>query len=184
MRVNTPKAAALGGVFALLLVGVTLQATGAQTTTTGTSTSPTSTPTSTTPGTSSSAAGQQRPWDSQRHDQFLSTVASKLGVSIDQLKQAFTDARGQLATSGQQSGPRQGAHGPGFFGVAAQALGISVDQLRQELSNKSLADVAKAHNKDPKAVADALKADASARIDQLMTKQFTPGQWHGPGSGH
>jgi hypothetical protein len=52
------------------------------------------------------------------------------------------------------------------FDAAARAIGISPDQLRQELPGKSLADVAKAHNVDPTAVANAIKADATARIDR------------------
>jgi hypothetical protein len=52
--------------------------------------------------------------------------------------------------------------------AAAKAIGISADQLRQELPGKSLADVAKAHNVDPKKVADAIKAELTTRIDQAV----------------
>ena len=57
---------------------------------------------------------------------------------------------------------------------AANAIGITADQLRQELPGKSLADVAKAHNVDPKKVADRLKADAKSRIDQAVASGRVP----------
>lgn len=118
----------------------------------------------------------------QREDQFLNTLAGKLGVTVDKLKQAITDARTELGLpagrgfgfgpGGPGGGPGDGRHGHGFGGspdAAAQAIGISVDQLRQELPGKSLADVAKAHNVDPAKVAAALKAAEAARIDQAVT---------------
>ncbi len=111
-------------------------------------------------------------------------VASNLGVTTDQLHQAVQAARAQV---GAESG---GSGHPGAFGhhrwaraarmgmqarqagldAAAQALGITPDQLRQELPGKSLTDVAHAHNVDPSVVANALKAVADQRVDQLMTR--------------
>ena len=52
--------------------------------------------------------------------------------------------------------------------AAAKAIGIDESQLRQELPGKSLADVAKAHNVDPSAVASALKTEASSHLDQAV----------------
>ena len=45
----------------------------------------------------------------------------------------------------------------------------SSQQLRTELAGKSLTQVAQAHQKDPKAVADALKNAAHQRIDQAVS---------------
>jgi len=113
---------------------------------------------------------QAQPGD--RMEQFLSTLASKLGVSTDKLRQAIQETRSQLGYGpGFGSGGPHGRHGFGFGGsldTAASAIGISVDQLRQELPGKSLADVARAHNVDPSKVATALKNEAAARIDQAV----------------
>ena len=120
-----------------------------------------------------------------RMQQFLDKVASKLGVSSDRLKQAIEDARKETGFPGpgpfgRPGGPRGPGGpgrigrpgfppgGPGFLDTAAKTIGIGADQLRQELPGKSLADVAKAHNVDAKKVADALKADAAAQIDQTV----------------
>jgi polyhydroxyalkanoate synthesis regulator phasin len=72
--------------------------------------------------------------------------------------------------------------GPGGFGgrggergfgggldAAATAIGIDAQTLRTELAGKSLADVAKAHGKNPADVATALKNAAHTSIDQAVT---------------
>jgi hypothetical protein len=113
----------------------------------------------------------------QRQEQFLTALAGKLGVTVDKLKQALTETRQSLGMGdrgglGVPGGPGRpgGPGGPGRGGFslqsAAQALNISEDQLRQELSGKTLTDVARAHNVDPAAVANALKTAAATRIDQ------------------
>jgi hypothetical protein len=122
-------------------------------------------------------AGQQQA--DQHYQQFLDTLASKLGTSTDKLKQAITDTRQSLGLPADERGfgPGFGRGGPGgpgprglggSFDAAAKAIGISTDQLRQELPGKSLFDVAKAHNVDPAKVADAMKADEAARVDQAV----------------
>ncbi len=119
--------------------------------------------------------------------EIFSAVAAKLGVTTDQLREAFRSAWSEHAgaasgrAGGQPGGSQQGwrgAHGMATgsamragLNAAAQAIGITPEQLRQELPGKSLADVARAHNVDPNVVANALKAEASTRIDQLMTRQ-------------
>ena len=104
----------------------------------------------------------------QREEQFLTALASKLGVTVDKLKQAVTETRQSLGM-----GDRGGFGGPGRGGfsleAAARALNISQDQLRQELSGKTLSDVARAHNVDPATVANALKAAAATQIDGAVT---------------
>ena len=145
-------ALALGGAV-LALGGVAADRVAAQQTPTPTA--------PTTPG-----AAQQG-----RHEQFLAAVAAKLNVSPDRLRQAMEEARQELGLPEKSGGPR--GTGRGGFGLgleaAARAIGISPDQLRQELPGKSLADVARAHNVNPTAVANALKSEASTRIDQAVS---------------
>ena len=107
----------------------------------------------------------------QRMQQFLDTVAAKLGVTPDRLRQAMAEARAELGLPDRRPGPFGGPGGMLRHGldVAAQAIGITPAQLRQELPGKSLADVARAHNVDPARVAGTLKADANARIDQAVS---------------
>jgi hypothetical protein len=127
----------------------------------------------------------------ERIDQYLSTLAAKLGVSVDKLKQALQETRQELGREANRQAPFRGAPGlpgrPGLPGSqrglgpaivrgvvsfsldsAAKAIGITAEQLRQELPGNSLADVARAHNVEPAKVAEALKADAAARIDQAV----------------
>jgi hypothetical protein len=136
-----------------------------------------------TPATPTRPAGAAQVAPDQREEQFLTALASKLGVTVDRLRQAVDETRqslglpdrGGFGGPGGHGGPG-GPGGPGGFGrggpsftAAAQAMGISVDQLRQELPGKTLADVARAHNVDPNAVASALKTAAASRIDQDVT---------------
>jgi hypothetical protein len=136
---------------------------------------------------------QRRQELEQRHEQYLDALANKLGVSTDQLKKAMADARSEVGFPDHKSGPQgegwrggpgpqgEGGRGGMFFGqtlgVAAQAMDLDVDVLRQELVGKSLADVAKAHNVDPKVVADALKAHAAEQLDKAVeAKRLTADQ--------
>ena len=80
-------------------------------------------------------------------------------------------------------GPGFGHGGPGFhagFGLdaAASYLGLSEDALRTQLqSGKSLADVAKAQNKDVAGLKAAMKTALTKRFDQAVTdKQLTAAQ--------
>ena len=72
-------------------------------------------------------------------------------------------------------GPGFGHGGPGFhagFGLDAAAtyLGLSEDALRTQLqSGKSLADVAKAQNKDVAGLKPAMKAAVTKQLDQAVT---------------
>ena len=52
----------------------------------------------------------------------------------------------------------------------AKALGITTDELKTDLAKgQSIADIAKAKNVDLNKVIDALVADATAKIDKLVT---------------
>jgi hypothetical protein len=72
-------------------------------------------------------------------------------------------------------GPGFGHGGPGFFGgfgtdAAASYLGLSEDALRTQLQDgKSLADVAKAQNKDVAGLKAAMKAAITKQLDQAVT---------------
>lgn len=166
-RISLTRTLAAAGV-ALLLGGIVAGAALAQQV-------PTPTPTRA-PGAATPQPGQP----GARYDQFLDALARRLGVTADRLRQAIGEARqdlglpqtgpGPFGPFGKHAGPGFGFRGAGrvSLDVAAQAIGISADQLRQELPGKSLADVARAHNVDPTRVADALKADAGARIDQAQ----------------
>jgi transposase-like protein len=154
--------AALGGA-TLGLGGTTAYVVSAQQTPTPT--------TQTTPG-----PNQGRQDEQARRDQFLSSLASKLNVTPDRLKQAIDQTRQELGIQGGPGGRRGGERG-GFgmeLNTAAQAMNLSADQLRQELPGKSLADVARAHNVDPNTVANALKDAATKRIDQAVTDGRIP----------
>lgn len=140
-----------------------------------------------TPNRPAGTPGQQgAPRQDQRQD-LLNRVAGKLGVPVDRLQQAFTDARRELGIPdrppGGPGGPGHhgpGRGGPGFGGpgfdfmAVAQAVNLQPDQLRQELAGKSLTDVARAHNVDPATVANALKAQAGQRIDQAAAAGRIP----------
>ncbi len=166
---------AAGGA-ALVLGGAAIGVVGAQ----GATPTPGRTPVpgpgaQTTPG-----ATSQRPTFPGKQA-FWEAVARRLGVTAERLQQAMTEARAEVGI------PDRGGHGhgPGGFGfdgprvrialdVAAQALGITPEQLRQELPGKSLADVARGRNVDLARVADALKADANARIDRTAGEGRIP----------
>ena len=122
--------------------------------------------------TTQTAASRQRGPEGQQ--QFLEALAVKLGISTETLQQAIEEVRQEQGLP-PGGGPGFGGHGPGHhrghgphLDIAAQAIGITPQQLREELPGSTLTAVAEAHNVDPQAVADALEADAVARIDQAV----------------
>jgi hypothetical protein len=124
-------------------------------------------------------------------DKFLNSLAGKLGVGRDKLDAAIADASKEAGlppglpvlfggavlaapaakgTNGVFVLRTEGADG-GPLAAAATALGITPDQLKQEQQGgKTLVDVAKAHDVDPKVVADAIKAD----LDKVPTPPPPP----------
>ena len=120
----------------------------------------------------------------QRRDDWLKSVAGKLGVSTDKLQQAIQDANKESGLPAPMlTPPMIGGGMPGTFAVrvmspfqpAAQAIGITEDQLRTEqAAGKSLADVARAHNVDPTRVADAMKAQRRSEIDKAVSDGVMP----------
>ncbi len=149
------KTLIVAGAAALVLGGAALGVASAQ-----------QTPTPT-PGTQGQTTPQQT-----RFQQFIQSLAQKLGLPADRVEQAYNEARQEVAPfkGGREGWMGLGEHGfGGELSVAAQALNITPQQLRQELAGKSLADVARARNVDPNVVANALKADVNSRIDQAVS---------------
>jgi uncharacterized protein YidB (DUF937 family) len=170
------KRTALATGAALMLAGAVVGAAGAQQPP-GATTTPSPAATSQATTTPSPAASGQAtpPSRGQRAqalgEQFLNSVAAKLGVSVDRLRQAMTEARSELGLPENRPGRGHGrfaARAAVSLDAAATAIGISPAQLRQELPGKSLADVATAHGVDPNRVAEALKAEAGRRIDEAV----------------
>ena len=124
----------------------------------------------------------------ERRDNWLKAVAGKLGVTPEKLDQALQDVAKEqgfppLPLAVPLPGRPIPVGPPGTFSLqidagfeaAAKAIGISDDQLKTEsASGKSLADIAKAHNVDPKVVADALKAQRRADIDTAVAAGKLP----------
>jgi transposase-like protein len=120
----------------------------------------------------------------KRRDEWLKAVANKLGVTSDRLQTAMQDATKEVGFPGPLLPPVAiaGTLPPGAFKVhidsgvaaAARALGLSEEQLRKEWPAKSLTDVAKAHNVDPKVVAEAIKAQRRADLDKAVAEGTLP----------
>jgi hypothetical protein len=123
----------------------------------------------------------------ERRAEWLKAVADKLGVTAEKLDQAIQDVAKQNGFAPPMLFPLPvppfiGRGEPGTFsihidsgfGAAARALGISEEQLRKEASSKSLTDVARAHNVDPKVVADALKAQRRTDLDTAVASSKLP----------
>jgi hypothetical protein len=167
MHVLSIKRAILVGGAALVLGGAAIGVAGAQHAPSTGTTEPAANP----------ATTAQATQPHTRQQRFLEALAAKLGVTPDRLKQAITEARAEVGLPAHRTGlPYPGAVRPRVrairaheLGVAAQAMSISVQQLRQALPGKSLADVAREHGVEPNAVADAMKADAHARIDRAVS---------------
>jgi hypothetical protein len=116
----------------------------------------------------------------ERRKDWLNAVASKLGVTPEKLDQAIQDVaqtQGFPPPLMVPFPPIGRADMPGTFqikidspfGEAARAIGISDDQLKTEIAaGKSLADIARAHNIEPKVVGDALKAKRRSELDAAV----------------
>jgi polyhydroxyalkanoate synthesis regulator phasin len=95
------------------------------------------------------------------------TQKTQIDQRIDQLVNQVMPQGGPAGFGGRGFGHRGGFGGE--LDAAATAIGITPLQLRTELAGKSLADVAKAHGKQPADVATALKNAAHTRIDQAVS---------------
>jgi hypothetical protein len=110
------------------------------------------------------------------YQSFITALAKRLNIPQATLETAVTQARQDAGLpAGGQGFPgagHRGGHGGGRgldLNAAATAIGITPAQLRTELPGKSLADVAKAHNKSAADVATAMKNAAHQRIDAAVT---------------
>jgi hypothetical protein len=121
----------------------------------------------------------------KRRDDWLNAVAGKLGVSKDRLEEAINAATKDVGPPPPILAPfgKIGTGVPGAFSLrvespfasAARALNITDDQLREEqAAGKSLADIAKAHNVDPRVVADVLKAQRKSELDKAVSDGVMP----------
>jgi predicted transcriptional regulator len=103
-----------------------------------------------------------------RQQKFEQGAASKLGITVERLRQALAEAQKE---AGLPEGVFVGGALAGNvvalvpYDAAAGALGLSLDQLQQELKSKTLAEVAKDRGVDPNTVANALKAAERGRIE-------------------
>jgi hypothetical protein len=107
-------------------------------------------------------------------DAFLTDVAGRLGVSLDDLKQAFREAaqaRG-LRGGGPFFGPR---HGPGprhaheAFEAAGSYLGLSRSELMSRLfDGQSLAQIAEDEGKSVDGLKAAIRSAMVERLDAAV----------------
>jgi len=134
--------------------------------------------------------GQQQNLRS-RYEQAL---AGHLNVTVDQLKQAITDARKDVGLPNAPAQPGTGAApgfrgfpGPGFpgraafggfFGQEADAVaGLMKEDraaLLNELRGKTLAEVATAHNVSNTDLVNAITTPINQRIDQAAQNRNIP----------
>jgi hypothetical protein len=132
------------------------------------------------------SAGSPQDADKHRQD-WINALAGKLGVTPQRLQQAIDETSQALGFPPPLIGsPRSvGVPAGNAFKIelspdqaaVAKALGISEDQLRKEWpvsDGRSLTDVARAHNVDPKIVADALKAKRRADLDAAVAQGGLP----------
>jgi transposase-like protein len=119
-----------------------------------------------------------------RRDAWTKAVADKLGVTPERLRNAMQDASNDIGLPPPMLvAPLPGAAAPGTFSIsipspfaaAAKAIGISEQELhREQTGGKSIADVARAHNVEPKVVADALKTERRAELDKAVAEGSLP----------
>jgi len=120
----------------------------------------------------------------QRQDKFVATLAGKLGVSSDKLRQALKDTQQEVGPVPLLFGDGKAAIGVGDTAIsitselapAARVIGISEDQLKQELAGKSLTDVAKAHHVDPQKVSTAIKSARETDLDSAVQSGKLPAE--------
>lgn len=120
----------------------------------------------------------------QRQDKFVATLAGKLGVSSDKLRQALKDTQQEVGPVPLLFGAGKEAIGVGGTAIsitselapAARVIGISEDQLKLELAGKSLSDVAKAHNADLQKVSNAIKSAREADLDSAVQSGKLPAE--------
>lgn len=132
--------------------------------------------TNATPGSDTTVTGDK----TSKRDQFLTTLAGNLGVSVDELQSAFRQTVDEVGV---------GPFGGRFKGLiqdriddrrerileridlseGAAFIGITEDELRAELqSGKSPIEIAEAHGKTPDQIRAFLIQQATERIDARL----------------
>lgn len=118
-----------------------------------------------------------------RREAWTKAVADKLGVTPERLRNAMQDASNDIGLPPLLVAPLPAAAARGAFSIsipspfaaAAKAIGISEQDLHREQSGgKSIADVARARNVEPKVVADALKTQRRAELDKAVADGNLP----------
>jgi hypothetical protein len=107
-------------------------------------------------------------------NRFEGEIADRLGVSRDDLREAFAAEIRQRMRSGE--GPPGGPHGavveghaPPFIEATADYIGISLRELGNRLRDgKSLAQIAEAEGKSVDGLKDALVDDFSSNVDEIV----------------
>jgi hypothetical protein len=104
---------------------------------------------------------------------FVSVLAGKLGVSTDKLQSAMAATAHELGLPGLLQPPPAPPTASADLAVPYQAtlttvLGIDARTLAQEWTDRSLADVARAHNVAVDTVAAALKNARAAELDKAI----------------
>jgi hypothetical protein len=124
----------------------------------------------------------------ERHQAWLKSVATRLGTTPEKLEQAMADAHKELGFPMPLPVPPLGIAKPGVplmgfslrldpgISAAATALNMTEEALRKEWPAKSLTDIARARNIDPKVVADALKAQRRADLDKAVADKNLPSE--------
>jgi hypothetical protein len=136
--------------------------------------------------------GQSQTQRQSAQDRYLAALATRLGVTVEQLRDAMQGARqdagipdrpsagrGPFGGRGGVPGFGFGRGGFGFFlGQQVDALAtlfkITPEQLRQELPGKTLAEVAAAHNVSVQDTVSTIVTTATQQIDQLATQRNLP----------
>lgn len=123
----------------------------------------------------------EQPGDFQEHrKKFLDALAGKLGIESARLEQAIDEVSKEQGMTFPMVGKASVAAVAINLGdeqrVIAETLNISTEQLKQEWKDRTLAEVAQAHNVDPQAVKDAIAAHRHAKIDEAVQAGKIPAE--------
>lgn len=116
-------------------------------------------------------------------DKYLAALANRLHITVDQLQQAMAGARQDagLPAAGQKPNGQAGPGGRGFGGfMGKQADAVAAlfhedrTALLAELPNKTLAEVASAHNVQTSTLVNTIVNTANQQIDQMAQQRNIP----------
>ncbi len=138
-------------------------------------------------------SGQQQQRQNLR-DRYEQALATRLHVTVDQLKQAVADARKDVGLADPATRPHRPAPGArpgfpgfgrgpaagfgGFLGKEADAVAALFKEDRTallgELNGKTLAEVASAHSVSTQDVVNTITKVANDQIDQMASARNVP----------